>query len=124
MAKDLAVNVLAQGLGWFSIGLGLTEVVATGGLTEYLGMEKKATLVRCFGLREITAGTGLLTQSQPAPWFWARVGGDALDLAVLASSVGPNNPKRKRVGVALAIVAAVTVVDSIAALKAGHAQAE
>ncbi len=124
MAKDLTVNILAQSLGWFSVGLGLTEVLATGGLTEFLGMEKKAALVRFFGFREIAAGAGLLTQPQPAPWFWARVGGDALDLAALASGMTASNPKRRRVGAALAIVAAITAVDIAAALKAGRAQAD
>ena len=124
MAKDSTVNILAQGLGWFSIGLGLTEVLATGGLTEYLGMQKKAALVRFFGLREIAAGAGLLTQPQSAPWFWARGGGDALDLAALASGMTASNPKRRRVGAALAIVAAITAVDIAAALKAGRAQAD
>ena len=124
MAKDAAVETLAQSLGWFSIGLGLTEVLATRGLTEYLGMEKKAALVRFFGLREIAAGVGLLTRPRPAPWFWARVGGDALDLAALASGLASTNPKRRRVGVALAIVAAITVVDIAAAQKAGRAQAD
>ena len=114
----------AQVLGWFSIGLGLTETLATEGLTRYLGMERSAGLVRLFGLREIAAGVGLLTRPQPAPWLWARVGGDVLDLAALGSAMSADNPQRRRVGSALAVVAAITMLDIAAAQRVGQDRAE
>ncbi len=114
---------LARALGWFSIGLGLTEVLATESLSRYFGMEKSAGLVRFFGIQELTAGAGILSQSRPAPWLWARVGGDALDLAALASACNASNPHRKRAGAALAVAAAITMLDIACAQMLSHEQA-
>ena len=75
---------MARGLGWFSIGLGLAEVLAPRALTRGLGMEGNEQLVQAYGLREIATGIGILSSDQPAPWIWGRVGGDALDMATLA----------------------------------------
>ena len=50
---------MARGLGWFSIGLGLAEVLAPRVLTRGLGMENEQ-LVRAYGLREIATGIGIL----------------------------------------------------------------
>jgi len=46
---------LARALGWFSIGLGVVELLAPRRVTETLGMEGSETLVRAFGIREIMA---------------------------------------------------------------------
>lgn len=102
-------------LGWFSIGLGVTEILANQTLSGYLGMEDKAKLVRAFGFREVAAGIGILSQRNLAPWLWARVGGDALDIAALATGLTAKNPKRQRAGAALAIVGAITVLDILCA---------
>ena len=37
---------LAQGLGWFSIGLGVAELVAPEQLARFLGMEEHTQLIR------------------------------------------------------------------------------
>ena len=60
---------LARALGWFSIGLGLTEVVGTRSLSRLLGMKDRAGLLRVFGLREIAIGIGILSQRRPALWL-------------------------------------------------------
>ena len=99
---------MARGLGWFSIGLGLAEVLAPRVLTRGLGMEGNEQLVRAYGLREIATGIGILSSDQPAPWIWGRVGGDALDMATLAAGLQPDNPKKYNVEMALAAVAGVT----------------
>jgi hypothetical protein len=65
---------LARGLGWFSIGLGLAELVAPRRITETLGMEGSETLVIAFGVREILAGIMSLSVERNAG-LWARVGG-------------------------------------------------
>lgn len=107
---------LATFLGWFSIGLGLTELLAPGALTRMLGVGDRNKLVRGFGLREIGAGVGLLTMSNRAPWLWARVAGDALDLGALVAAL--KNGKKIAVGAAIASVAAVTALDIYAGAKA------
>lgn len=85
---------LADFLGWFSLGLGLYEAVAPEHLGDTLGMANHTGLLRAYGIRELTAGGGILSQPKPLGWVWARVGGDALDLATLATGLGEDNPKR------------------------------
>ncbi|MGQ7793385.1 cyclase dehydrase [Faunimonas sp. B44] len=106
---------LAEGMGWFSIGLGVMELVAAESLARTLGMEKHAGLIRAFGAREVATGVAALAGSDPEPAIWARIGGDALDLAVLAGALHPDNPKRENVGFAIAAVAGATVLDVICA---------
>src|SRR4051812_11625728 len=110
-----SAQALAQGLGWFSIALGLTEMLAPRSLTRSLGMEGHETLVQAYGLREIATGIGILSAEQPASWVWGRVGGDALDITSLVPALNDNNPQRHNVGLALAAVAGVTVLDIVCA---------
>ena len=102
---------VATGLGLFSIGLGVAEVVAGRALGRALGMEDQTGLIRAFGLREIAAGVGIFSQPRPTAWLWARVAGDALDLAALGAAFNDDNPKRDNVGIAIGAVAGVTAVD-------------
>lgn len=106
---------LADGLGWFSIGLGVLELVAARPLARAMGMEDRSELLRLCGARELTTGVGILTQSDPTPWLWGRVGGDALDLATLAGGLDGDNPRRGKVGLAMAAVAGIAALDVICA---------
>lgn len=108
-------RTLARGLGWFSIGLGVLELVAPHSLARALGMEERAELIRAYGMREVATGLGILSQRDPTPWVWGRVGGDLLDLATLATGLDGANRHRGKVGLALAAVAGVTVLDVICA---------
>ncbi|WP_102128392.1 hypothetical protein [Deinococcus planocerae] len=114
----MTAEQVARGLGWFSIGLGAVEVIAPGRLLRFLGVEEeRASLVRAYGLREVVAGVGLLTQpGARAAWVWSRVAGDVLDLATLGAAKTDDHPaSRKRAGNALAMVTAITVVDVLVA---------
>jgi len=106
---------IARGLGWFSIGLGVAELLAPGAINRSLGMREYNTMVRGFGLREIGAGVGILTAKHPTPWVWSRVAGDALDLASLLVSLGPNNPRRGSATAAFLAVAGITAIDIMTA---------
>jgi hypothetical protein len=101
---------VANGLGWFSIALGLTELVAAEPLGRALGI-KSTALIRAFGVREIAAGIGLLTQERKGPWIWARIAGDALDCAVLGAALASSNPKRGNAALAIAAVSPVVALD-------------
>ncbi len=116
------VRKIAKGLGWFSIGLGLAEVFATKPLGRMLGMEEHPKLIRAYGLREIGAGVGLLMQSRMAPWLWARVAGDALDLATLGSALSGGR-KRRNAAIATGAVAGVTALDILAGRRLSGATA-
>jgi hypothetical protein len=110
---------LAQGLGWFSIGLGAAELLAPEHLARFLGMEEHTQLIRAYGAREVATGVGVLSQEDPTPWLWGRVAGDALDLATLAVGLNRDNPQRGNVGLAIAAVAGVMALDVICAQRLG-----
>src|SRR4051794_6804335 len=105
---------LGKALGWFSIGLGLTELIAPGAITRFLGMQGKEGLVKAYGMREIGAGVMCLSTEKPLG-LWSRVAGDGLDMATLLPGLRSDNPKRDNVAVALATVAAITLLDIAAA---------
>lgn len=103
---------LAKGLGWFSLGLGLTELLAPRRITQALGMEGKEALVRAYGAREI--GSGILSLSiDKKLGLWSRVAGDGLDIATVMTALRPDNPKRDNAVVALALLLGITAVDLI-----------
>ena len=105
---------LGRALGWFSLGLGLTELLAPGQLTRALGMEGREGLVRAYGAREIAAGILTLSTERPLG-LWSRVAGDALDIATVMAAAGRNERKRGAVGLALVALAGVTLLDLAAA---------
>ena len=110
---------LARGLGWFSIGLALAEMLIPRMLTQQMGMEGKEPLLRFYGARELAAGIGILVSDNPGPWLWGRVAGDALDLATLATALNEQNRRKGNVAIALAAVAGVTALDCISAQALG-----
>jgi uncharacterized membrane protein len=67
------------------------------------------------GVRELSAGIGILAARRRAPWLWGRVAGDAIDLAALTSASGSRRADGGRVSAAMGAVAAVTVVDALCA---------
>ena len=108
-------DAMARGLGMFSVGLGAVELVASEALAESLGMEGKEELIQLFGAREMASGVACLSMNPPKAGIWSRLVGDALDIAVLAAHLGRSNPKRGNVGIALAAVLGVTLVDVVTA---------
>jgi hypothetical protein len=107
--RQSRAQALARPLGWFSIGLGVAELLAPRMLARASGMEGRERLVCLYGAREIVTGIGLLSATNPAPWLWARVGGDALDIATVATGSGT------KAAVALTALAGVAAVDVRAA---------
>ena len=84
-------------------------------LARWLGVEKHEGLIQAYGVREIATGIGILTSRDPTPWIWARVGGDALDIATLAVAVADDSTEQDRVAIALGAVAGATVLDVLCA---------
>jgi uncharacterized membrane protein len=109
---------IANGLGWFSIGLGLAEVVAPGRVANLIGVRDDngtRSLLRFYGMRELAAGVGILSQPRPAGWMWGRVAGDMLDLASLVSAMTERANDKGRVATATAAVLGVTALDVMCA---------
>lgn len=114
--RSPAAHALARGLGWFSLALGVVEVLAPRRVRQAADTQAPDALVRGYGARELAAGAALLSGGDPEPWMWARVAGDVADLATVAARprrhVGPL--ARGGAGTpawALLALAAVTVVD-------------
>src|SRR4051812_10089686 len=85
-----AAHQLGRALGWFSIGLGVAELVAPRQITRALGMEGREGLVRAYGAREIVAGV-LSLSTEKDIGLWSRLAGDALDIVCLASAYRADN---------------------------------
>jgi uncharacterized protein YjeT (DUF2065 family) len=103
---------LAIGLGLFSVGLGLAEVLAPRAVGRLIGMpEASSTVLRSFGAREVGSGLAILTQPDRATWLWSRVGGDAVDLSYLATGFANENGNATRLALAMAAVAGVAALD-------------
>lgn len=120
------VRRLARALGWFSVGLGSTELLAGREVARALGTPRGAGLTCLFGLREIGVGVAILVDPRPAPgWLWARVAGDALDLGALGVTLeSTSRDKKDHVLLALAAVTGVTALDILCARQLGRGQGE
>jgi uncharacterized membrane protein len=107
---------LARGLGWFSVGLGLTELLAPRAIAKISGVSNERTsLIRLYGIRELASGIAIFSQQKPTEALWSRVAGDALDLTSLGVAFTSPNAKRGRVAFATANVLAVTALDLVCA---------
>lgn len=104
---------LGRALGWFSLGLGLTEWLAPKAVTRWLGVEGNEGLVRAYGAREIASGVLCLSVNNDYGAY-SRVAGDAIDLASLAAAYRDDNPKKANVGIAMAAVAGIAIIDALA----------
>ena len=105
---------IANGLGWFSIGLGLAQILSPGSVARLIGVPDDATsrgLMRAIGVREIATGVGILWRPRPAGWVRARVGGDVMDLALLGAALRADDSQKGRVAAATAAVLGVTALD-------------
>ena len=114
---SLDAESLATGLGWFSLILGIAELASPGTVGNLAGVGKRNVMLRGAGVRDLAAGVGILTQRNRAPWLWARVGGDVMDLALLATGLRSTNTRRGRAAASLAAVAGITALDFLAAVQ-------
>jgi uncharacterized membrane protein len=117
-------DAIAQGLGWFSVGLGAVQVTAPRALAKLIGIRSggNPALMRAMGVREIATGVGILARPRPAAWLWARVAGDALDLGLLgASAAAGDDVRKRRLFGAIAAVAGVTAPDALEAMRLSRA---
>jgi uncharacterized membrane protein len=109
---------MATGLGWFSIGLGVAEILAPGAVARTIGLAGgrwSRTATRLVGVREIASGVGILSERRPVGWMWSRVAGDVMDLALLGAGFASRRAHRGRLAAAAAGVLGVSVVDALCA---------
>ena len=110
---------LSDFLGFFSLGLGIAQLAVPGVIARVIGIDheddRNRTVMRLMGLREISHGIAILSKQQPEKAVWSRVGGDALDLALLGKALSNPENDRGRTLFATANVAAVTALDVMCA---------
>jgi uncharacterized membrane protein len=98
----------------------VAELLAPRRVEKVIGVKKKHTgLTRSYGLRELTAGIGLLTAgaNSLSPWMWSRVAGDAMDLASLGSGFASRRNEKGKLAFATAAVLGVTVADILCSMQ-------
>jgi hypothetical protein len=115
-AANVGTGKLAKGLGYFSVALGLSELLMPARVGELIGVSQRyGNFLPLLGLREIAHGIGILSQQKPTEAVWTRVGGDAIDLAYPgAAFMAPENNKKRLTGAAPAVLG-VTVLDVLCA---------
>jgi uncharacterized membrane protein len=124
-ATSQDMESVARALGWLSLGVGVSSLLAPHEMARLIGIDGGSpAMLRVVGLREIVNGVGILTQANPTPWLWARVGGDAMDLALLRSALDSPTADRNRVTAATAAVLGMTAVDAFCGLRSSAAPAE
>ena len=106
---------IAKGLGYFSIGLGLAEIVAPGAICRAAGIAGQEGVVRAYGAREIATGVAIVASHDPTPWIWGRVSGDALDIATVATTPSNGRDREDRRWWTIGGLIAVTALDAFTA---------
>lgn len=102
---------MAAGLGYFSIALGVAELVMPQAVRRAGGIETPDALVRGYGVREIANGVAILMTHDATPWIWGRVAGDALDIATVAMAPPERHGSEAKKIWALGALLAVTAID-------------
>jgi len=112
-------TALARGLGLFSTGLGLYQLLSPREFDELIGVranDDTETITRAVGARELGAAAGLLAGPTPVAFMWMRVAGDLMDIALLGRALNGRGNRQDRVGQAMASVVAITALDVLASL--------
>ena len=115
---------LARGMAWFGIGLGAAELLAPGLLSRTIGIRAGAvarTAIRAIGLRELVTGVVILLRRRRPRAVWARVAGDAVDLAGLGTAIVARRTSTPRALAAVAAVGGAAALDAIAARRVQRA---
>lgn len=122
--RDIGPERIARGLGWFSIGLGLAELLAPSAVARLWGGDgRHTTLIRLYGLREIASGLVIVSQGKrSAAGMWSRVAGDAMDLATLSAAAASRNTSKAGVAFAAANVLGVAALDFMCAQELSRRQ--
>lgn len=101
---------LARGIGWLSVGVGLTLVAAPKLTVRAFGMGNRPNLGRFLGVRDLVVGAGLLSQSENlAPWLQARAISDAVDATLFLAGAASGAFPRGQAMFGFAVASAFSV---------------
>ena len=107
---------LSLGLGFFSLALGVTELLGAKSIAKALDADDHTGIVKGFGIRELAAGFAILAQPAVATGIWGRVAGDAMDIGLLAAAV-PNSRKPGALTASTLMVLGITALDVLCAVR-------
>jgi hypothetical protein len=121
--RDATDTEFARGLGWASIAIGLTELLAPRQVESLLGLEdtpdRRGTLRVC-GVREVCQGISILTDDEAnermKAGVFARVAGDVLDTALLGVAA-TKTKKPFQFAVVTAMVLGIGLADMLCAKR-------
>ncbi len=111
---------VSRALGWFGVGLGLTQICCPGWLARTVGVRDSPDRRKLFwllGLREIGSGLAILSQEHPVVGMEARAAGDLMDLGLMGAALHQEETDRGKLSLALAAVVGITVLDWLFAEK-------
>jgi uncharacterized membrane protein len=126
--RERALERQAVGLGWFSIGLGLADLLAPRQMARAIGANEDDAATRAVlmgvGVRELACGVGLLSKSRPALWSWARLAGDVMDMALLGYVWSTKPVSREQMLGAGGTVLGAALADAQTAVQLSKAQVD
>lgn len=112
---------IAEGLGWFSLGLGAAQLLMPGALNRLAGIRDEAGArfaQRAVGVREVGAFAAIMAdRPRPVVPLWSRVGGDLIDLALLGRAWARKRESAPRLALTIGNIAGVTGLDTYAAIR-------
>jgi len=108
---------MARALGWFSLALGIAELVAPRKIKQGVGLVGPEAVLQAYGVREIGTGLAILGSERPVGMVWGRVIGDLLDLATAAPVLRPGNPRRAAGAASFGFLLLATALDVAVAMQ-------
>lgn len=109
---------ISRGLGFFSLGLGLAELLAPRKVAQAAGInDDHDLLIRGLGAREVASGLAILSGMHTKESVWSRVLGDAVDLGLMAAAAKSPNTDRRKLTAAMIAVGSVTALDVFTSLR-------
>lgn len=105
---------LTTALAWFSIGLGLVQLLVPGTVAKVSGLPAGPAIMRVLGARDMALAVGLINSRNAAIWQWAKVAGDAMDLVALGIAARTSPARKRRLAKTALLLAGMAALDVIA----------
>jgi hypothetical protein len=116
---------VADGLGVASAALAAPMLLAPRKLLDQIGIRpdpRPTTITIAVGVRELVATFTILGMRHRRVGAWSRVGGDLIDLSLLARALPRRGTNRSRLIGAMSVVGGILAADLATALKLNHAE--
>src|SRR3569623_800079 len=114
---DGSGQMLAKGLGVFSLGLGLAEVTAPRAIARLIGVDDEGAtpvILRALGAREIAHGIGIFARPRSV---WTRLVGDVIDVAYVGMKFRDRCNSRTRLWGTVGALLGVGALDLLATVR-------